>query len=213
MTNHYREHHAGRKARRRFLQIYPELARKDPGADMPVPDRLLPKWKAKWLVNRLKLSQMIGLLLYLNREELLSSGGQERLLYLQAKAPFSAIAAGLEFARRLEKEKKLISDFGHQLIELNRRPQSKRFRRYEVSRIGVGYRDKGTLPAESDRARRKADQENFVFLADLPAEMQSMMMRLFPNSVEGEWLDLNELDLTMKIEDLSPSDHQLLFHR
>jgi hypothetical protein len=162
-----------------------------PEADMPVPDRLFPRGKSKWLTDRLKLSQRIGLLLFLNREELLSPGGQERLLYLQSKAPFSAIEAGLVFAQRLSSELKLQSDFRHQMIELNRRPQSKRFRRYETSRIGVGYRDKGTLPEVSTVYRRRADEESFVLIEDLPVEMFLYISAHCPDSVvDGTWLDL-----------------------
>jgi hypothetical protein len=169
----------------------PKDLRKIPEADMPVPDRLFPKGKSKWLTDRLKLSQRIGLLLFLNRENLLSEGGQERLLYLQSKAPFSAIEAGLAFAQRLSIEKKLQSDFKHQMIELNRRPQSKRFRRHETSRIGVGYRDKGTLPEESSIFRRRADEESFVLIDDLPPEMFIFISEHCPNSVvDGTWLDL-----------------------
>lgn len=180
---------------------------------MPVPDRLLSKRKSQILLRRLKLSQSIGLLVYMNRIEVLSPGGQERLFYLQSKSPYSALEAGLKFAQRLQKERKLKSDFIHQCIELNRRPQSKRFRRYEVSRIGVGYRDKGTLPEESSLARRRAEEENFVLLADLPIEIVTMVARLFPSTMEGEWLDVGELDTLMKIDDLSPSDRRFLLSR
>lgn len=162
-------------------------------AEMPVPDRLLPKWKSKYLWNKLKLSQQIGILLYLNRKEHLSSGGKERLLYLQAKASFEAIEAGLKFAQRLERETKLQSDFKHQLREANRRPQSKRFRRYEQSRIGVGYRDKGTLPEKSDSARRKSISESWIHLQSIPEQIGSYFQSCLPEAVEGDWLDLSAL--------------------
>lgn len=185
--------------------------RRIPEADMPVPDRLLPKGKLRMLVHRLKLSQAIGLLLYLNREELLSSGGKERLLFLQSKAPFSAIEAGLRFAQRLEIEKKLQSDFKHQMIELNRRPHSRRYRRYEASRIGIGYRDKGTLPKEIHRGIRPANEEAFVFFEDLPRDLQERITGTFPTTREGEWVDWEELDSLMKINGHGSLDRQLLF--
>lgn len=162
-------------------------------ADVPVPDRLLPKGKSKILWNRLRLSQQIGLLLFLNRKEALSSGGKERLLYLQAKASFEAIEAGLKFAQRLEREKKLQSDFKHQLREANRRPQSKRFRRFEKSRIGVGYRDNGTLPDKSESARRKSIEESWLHLDQVPEEIGSYFRSHLPSAVEGDWLDLTAL--------------------
>jgi len=162
-------------------------------ADMPVPDRLLPKWKTKVLLHQLKLSQQIGLLLWLNREDLLSKGGEERLLYLQRRATIVAIQAGLRFAQRLSEEEKLQSDFKHQMIELNRRPQSKRFRKSEVSRIGVGYRDKGTLPEISMRPRLLANEEQWVFFSDFNSSQQRFISLNVPTAVEGEWVDLEIL--------------------
>jgi hypothetical protein len=168
--------------------------RNKPEAEVPVPDRLFPKAKSKWLVDRLKMSQRIGLLLFLNRIGQLSPGGEERLLYLQQRAPFSAIEAGLAFAQRLLSEKKLKSDFKHQIIELNRRPQSKHFRRYETSRIGIGYRDKGTLPEESSIFRRRADEDSFVLIEDLPVELFLYVAEQIPDSVvDGTWLDLGTI--------------------
>lgn len=203
-----------RRIKQKFLKFHSTLDSKTKSeADMPVPDRLLSKQKSKWLLQRLKLSQHIGLLMFMSRIGVLSPGGQERLFYLQSRAPFSAIEAGLRFAQRLLKDEKLQSDLKHQMFELNRRPQSKRFRRYEVSRIGVGYRDKGTLPEISSLARRRAEEENFVLLADLPIEIVTMVARLFPTTMEGEWLDVGELDTLMKIDDLSPSDRRFLLSR
>lgn len=172
-----------------------------PEADIPVPDRLLPKWKSKNLWNQLKLSQQIGLLLWLNRQTALSEGGKERLLYLQAKASFEAIEAGLRFARRLSQEEKLRSDFKHQLVEANRRPQSKRYRKFERSRIGVGYRDKGTLPDDSEAARRKAIKDSWLSLHNIPEEIGSYFRSQLPEAVEGDWLDLSALAEHCSVQD------------
>jgi len=200
-----------RRKLQKVLHIGPNFEpRNETEAEVPVPDRLFSKRKSQWLVRRLKLSQAIGLLLYLNREEVLSPGGKERLLYLQARAPFSALEAGMKFALRLCEEEKLQSDFRHQLIELNRRPQSKRYRRYEVSRIGVGYRDKGTLPKSHTLGRNEAQEENFVFYSDLPRDLQEYVA-LFPTTREGEWVDWEELDRLMKVNDHGSLDRQLLF--
>lgn len=164
-----------------------------PEAEVPVPDRLLPKGRSQELVFRLKLSQKIGLLLFLNRDGLLSEGGKERLLYLQRKASEEALIAGMKFSTRLSREKKLQSDFRHQIVELNRRPQSKRFRTTESRRIGVGYRDKGTLPAVSSRARREASSDNWVPLQSFPDEVSGILETLFPQLVEDEEFDLSGL--------------------
>jgi hypothetical protein len=149
-------------------------------------------------VGKLKLSQKIGILIWLNRENLLTLGGRERLLYLQAKASFEALEAGLKFARRLSETKKLQSDFRHQMRELNRRPQSKRFRQTETRRIGVGYRDKGMLPPESLKARRRAQEDSFIPRWILPEEVIEVIQNSVPSALteDGEWVDLSELSRT-----------------
>jgi hypothetical protein len=170
-------------------------------ADIPVPDRLLPKSEYQRLVSRLKLSQKIGLLLWLNRCGFLSLGGRERLLYLQAKASFEALEAGLRFAQRLTKEVKLQSDFKHHMRELNRRPQSKRYRRSEVRRIGVGYRDKGMLPEFSSRARQDAQRESFIPSSLIPNQLRQILLALLPScfTEEGDWIDLTEVSQDLRV--------------
>jgi len=174
---------------------YRTESERDSEADIPVPDRLLPRAISRRLVGALKLSQMVGLLLWLNREGLITLGGRERLLYLQAKASFEALEASLRFARRLTEEVKLQSDFRHQMRELNRRPQSKHFRQSEPRRIGVGYRDKGMLPEVSLRARRQAWEESFV-PAELVPRLTFGAIRLFHTAAlteDEEWVDLSML--------------------
>lgn len=179
-------------------------------ADIPVPDRLLPKWKSRLLVEKLKLSQKIGLLLYLNEEGLLSEGGKERLLYLQKSASEEALIAGIKWRTRLSKERKLVSDFRHQLRELNRRPQSKRFRRTETSRIGVGYRDKGTLPDISERARRRSTEESWINLDDLPESFLTIMFSDLYQFVEENWFDLGSFTRFLQDEGKRPEVIKLL---
>lgn len=177
------------------LSDYRTESERDSEADVPVPDRLLPKHQSKRLVDSLKLSQKVGLLLWLNREGLITLGGRERLLYLQAKASFEALEAGLKFARRLSENEKLQSDFRHQMRELNRRPQSRRFRQSEARRIGVGYRDKGTLPGNSSGARTAAWRDAFVPSALVPQLTFSAIHLTNPPAVteDGEWVDLSLL--------------------
>lgn len=186
-------------------------AERETEADIPVPDRLLPKSEYARLVSALKLSQKIGLLVWLNREGLLTLGGKERLLYLQAKASFEALEAGLRFAQRLSREKKLQSDFQHQMRELNRRPQSKRFRQSEQRRIGVGYRDKGTLPGNSQSARVSAQKEAFVHVGLIPQPVLEILLRHLPTCLtdDGEWVDLSEVPGTFGSE-VTPEESQLL---
>lgn len=180
---------------------YMSESEKETEADIPVPDRLLSKREYLRLVGTLKLSQKIGLLLWLNRSDLLSLGGKERLLYLQAKASFEALEAGLRFAQRLSKEEKLQSDFKHHMRELNRRPQSKRYRQSEVRRIGVGYRDKGMLPEFSSRARRLAQEESFIPSSQIPREIVELLQKLQPAcfTEEGDWIDLSEISQDLRV--------------
>lgn len=174
------------------LSDYRTETERDSEADIPVPDRLLPRRKSQELVRMLKLGQMIGLLLWLNRENLITLGGRERLLYLQAKASFEALEAGLRFARRLTQEEKLRSDFRHQMRELNRRPQSKHFRQSEARRIGVGYRDKGMLPGSSSGARSAAQRDAYVPGHLVPRILLGAIQTVMPAclTADKEWVDL-----------------------
>jgi len=175
------------------LSDYRTESEKDSEADIPVPDRLLPRRRSQELVRMLKLSQMVGILIWLNRENLITLGGRERLLYLQAKASFEALEAGLRFARRLTKEEKLRSDFRHQMRELNRRPQSKHFRQSEARRIGVGYRDKGMLPDSSSGARTAAQKDSFIPSHLVPALLLGAIQTVTPEflTADKEWVDLS----------------------
>jgi len=179
--------------------------------EVPVPDRLHKKSFSGILVNSLKLSQKIGLLLWMNKNGSLSSGGKERLLYLQRKASEEAIIAGLKFSSRLTVEKKLQSDFKPHMVELNRRPQSRRFRVSEKRRIGVGYRDKGTLPDLNSRSRNRAQEDSFVFQGDLPEELVELIKVLIPTSLEGEWIDLEEIG--RKVSAIPPKEQSLLLNQ
>jgi len=136
---------------------------------------------------------MVGILLWLNRENLITLGGRERLLYLQSKASFEALEAGLRFARRLTLEEKLRSDFRHQMRELNRRPQSKHFRQSEARRIGVGYRDKGMLPDPSSGARTAAQKETYIPSHLVPSILLGAIQTVMPAclTADREWVDLS----------------------
>jgi hypothetical protein len=175
------------------LSDYRTESERDSEADIPVPDRLLPRRRSLELVRKLKLSQMVGLLLWLNRENLITLGGRERLLYLQSKASFEALEAGLRFARRLTKEEKLRSDFRHQMRELNRRPQSKHFRQSEARRIGVGYRDKGMLPENSSGARTAAQKDSYIPSHLVPKILLGAIQTVMPTclTADKEWVDLS----------------------
>jgi hypothetical protein len=156
----------------------------------------------------LKLSQQIGLLLWLNRHDLLSVRGEERLLFLQSKAPLGALDAGLKFVIRLEQEPKLRSDLYHWMVVLNCFPSTKRFRAFQARRMGIGYRDKGTLPSTSVAARREAETGAWVHQSQIPDSVRSLLF-LQPSLSEGEWVDLPELVLFLQ-QAWTPEDLHLL---
>lgn len=182
-----------REAWNYVLSDYRTESERDSEADIPVPDRLLPRRRSLELVRKLKLSQMVGILIWLNRAELITLGGRERLLYLQSKASFEALEAGLRFARRLTREEKLRLDFKHQMRELNRRPQSKHFRQSEARRIGVGYRDKGMLPENSSGARTAAQKDSYIPAHLVPKILLGAIQSVMPSSLtaDKEWVDLS----------------------
>jgi len=156
----------------------------------------------------LRLSQQIGLLLWMNRKDLLSTRGEERLLFLQSRAPWGALEAGMQFALRVDEEEKLQHDLFHWMVLLNCFPSSRRLRSFRARRIGIGYRDKGTLPSVSVGARRNADSAAWVHRDSLP---ESLGPLLDPASslTEGEWVDLPELVQFLRTG-LAPEDLRLL---
>lgn len=161
-----------------------------------VPEHPTTKRNRAWnVVVRMKLSQKIGFLLFLHRTGQLSLGGLVRLEFLQEKASEEALIAGIKFCQRLTEDEKLFSDFRIARILLDRLPKSRRFQRSQTRRIGVGYRDKGTLPEISSGARRKADEENFIYFDDLPDFLQLEVKKMYPSALKGngEWLDLQKI--------------------
>jgi hypothetical protein len=158
----------------------------------------------------LRLSQQIGCLLWLNRNDLLSTRGEERLLFLQSRAPWGALEAGMAFAQRLSVEEKLILDLYHWMVSLNCFPSTRKLRTFRARRIGIGYRDKGTLPSSSAGARKRATMDAWVQMENLP-ELVRTFPGLPPDLVEGEWVDLPGLTSFLRTG-LSPEDLRLLLN-
>jgi hypothetical protein len=166
--------------------------------------------KAGLVSEKLGLGQQIGILLWMNRVDLLSTKGEERLLFLQSKAPWGALDAGMRFARRLEESNKLQLDFYPYMVVLNCHPSTKRLRAFrQTSRIGVGYRDKGTLPSLSTGPRTRATEDAWVLLEDVPEKMRSLLESM-PELIEGEWVDLSALAELLQSGSVSEGFHSLL---
>jgi len=141
----------------------------------------------------LKLSQEIGILIWCNRKEIITSKGEERLLFLQSKSSFEALESGLKFARRLEENEKLQHDYYHDMVDLNTRPSSRRLRLHrENSRIGIGYRDKGTLPSPSALGQRYANQGDWIHRDSAIELISALQLTLPSDSLEDEWMELAE---------------------
>lgn len=139
--------------------------------------------------GRIRLSQQVGILLWLNDHSLLDEfGGARRLLRLQRQASLEALVAALKFRERLHSTPKMQRDFFHHAVFLNRymsgpsdyAPPFKR-------RMGVGYRDKGSLPEPSNSARKSAAKSVWFFTEDLGVELADGFPR------EGDWVDLSEI--------------------
>ena len=160
-------------------------------ADVPVPEGLLPKSRRSELVRRLKRSQRLGILVWLESIGRITLGGRARLSSLLEGSSVEAILAGQKFSLRLSQSDKLQLDFRHVARELNTRPRSGAFRRKEKRRIGVGYRDKGTLPSFSSRERQMAQQEAWVPTEGIPDYTLAAISSIAPFvlSEDGDHLD------------------------
>jgi hypothetical protein len=53
--------------------------------------------------------------------------------------------------------------------------------------MGVGYRDKGSLPEPSNSARKRAESSVWFYTEDIGVELADG----FPQ--EGDWVDLSEI--------------------
>jgi len=53
--------------------------------------------------------------------------------------------------------------------------------------MGVGYRDKGSLPEPSNSARKRAEASVWFFTEDVGVELADGFPR------EGDWVDLSEI--------------------
>lgn len=169
-------------------------------ADVPVPDNLLPETQIRELVRRLKRSQKVGLLMWLESIGRITLGGRARLLSLQEGSSVEALLAARKFFARISSEKKLQKDFSHCMRFLNSRPRSATFRRTQKRRIGVGYRDKGTLPSFSSGARQDAHKAAWILREDVNEFTVNAIQSIAPFtfSDDGEFLDSHALAQYLK---------------
>lgn len=148
--------------------------------------------KALWI--RQKLSGKIAILLFLQRGGVLPPKAQEVLLDLLQKAPLSAIEQIPARVQRLEEDERFYSSQIKECsyaLTLRKAPASKL---PEPRRIAVGYRDKGTCPDNSSRAREKAIEESWINLNDVHMVLAGFLQDEFPQAVEGSFFDLSFLE-------------------
>jgi hypothetical protein len=169
-------------------------------ADVPVPADLLPLSVRSRILGGLRKSQKVGLLLWLESRGVLTLGGRERFLFLQNGASEEALLAGMRFFNRLSNSEKLRQDFKHALREINSRPTSSSFRTKVARRIGVGYRDKGTLPKSSSSARKLATMESWVPTESLPDYTLRAIQSIAPFSLSEDEMFLDSCVLTQYLK-------------
>lgn len=162
-------------------------------AEDSVPEHLRDTGKELQQLKRARLSQKLGVLTYLINLGSNNLNVILRLQKLQSISSIEAIQSGLLFARKLEKNPKLVSDNRHliqyflsttyRLKEPKKPPFKNRIR---------GYRDKGTLPDESQKARNKAQEEGWIDLRGLESvSVQEFLREHLPETLfEGNSLYL-----------------------
>jgi len=139
--------------------------------------------------GQLRLSKSIGLLLWMNDHDLLDeTGGIRRLAKLQRRASYEALVAACQFREFLHSNPRARRALVHHARVLNAHcwGPAEYFRPYK-RRIGVGYRDKGTLPETSSRARLEVERSGWFFTEDIGFELADGFPR------EGDWVDLSEI--------------------
>jgi hypothetical protein len=145
--------------------------------------------------GKLPLGKCIGLLLWLNDHDFLSDwGGARRLVRFQRRASLETLLSAIAFRESLNRTPKKQCDFFHHAVVLNAPFFEKLTQRASKRRIGIGYRDKGTLPNPSTRARLDADKAAWFPIEDIGFELADGFPR------EGDWVDLSAI-LTQTIPD------------
>jgi hypothetical protein len=123
-----------------------------------------------WDKPTIQLSALLGM----ENQGSLSIGGMRRLKQMLASQPTSVIAAALSRKEKIQND----PSFGMLRAWANRNcPVRKKFHRPEKNRIGVGYRDKGSLLPSHHRGRRLPEEFMFYlgekkeWISSLPQEL------------------------------------------
>lgn len=167
-----------------FLKIVVE-------AEVPVPECLRNRSKELATVSSLKVSQKVGILLYLLEMNPHHENLCLRMAHLQSIASLEAILSGVRFRDRLKNDKKFAQDNKHNFFYFISNFFSKRkWRKPRMARIR-GYRDKGTLPDQNLRSRRKAQKEAYMSILPFEEKTVEFLKENLPDSAfEGDQIDL-----------------------
>jgi len=160
-------------------------------AEVPVPDHLRDRSKELATVSNLKISQKIGIVLFLLEMNPHHENLCLRLAHLQSIASLEAILSGVRFRDRLKNDEKFVSDNRHNFFYFLSKFFSRRdWRKPRLTRIR-GYRDKGTLPDQNLRSRRKAQKESYMSILPFDEKTVEFLKENLPSSAfEGDQIDL-----------------------
>lgn len=120
--------------------------------DRTLPSDFLSVRKSGWM----KPSIQLGALLYLESRGELTLHGKRRLHRLLRNISSQEVEASQRHKERISKSPK---SFGVLLRWIQRPLSFQSFKRRERRRIGVGYRDKGSLPPSHSQGRRERPDE------------------------------------------------------
>jgi hypothetical protein len=142
----------------------------------------------------LSLSKQVGLLLKVNAMHGLTTWQYRRLQSLTKQLNPEGLIAAKNFAERLRPE--VFRSLQPWVIWLSRpRRGPAEYHKPEKRRIGVGYTDKGTLPAPSTRERKDAIKLAWLFGEDFPGGWWlglGMLPLYLRGEQEGDWFILSQ---------------------
>jgi hypothetical protein len=166
-------------------------------SDRTLPDDTYKVIKSGWI----KPSIQLGALLYLRSRGDLTLGGKRRLHRLLNRISPEEVFAAL---RHQEKISKSPQSFEVLLRWIQRPLHLRQYFRKERRRIGVGYRDKGSLPPSHSRNRVFGEQgllylgEEKEFLSELPKFQSHLVgvngILLFHHVSDGWWRILSPFE-------------------
>jgi len=127
--------------------------------------------KSGWEKPTVQLAALLGM----ERDGFLSLGGKRRLIQMLASQPTSVIAAALRRRDRISSDPsfEILRSWANRPFSVKRSPP-----KIERRRIGVGYRDKGSLLPSHMRGRR-LPEGHLIFLGESKEWISSLPQQLY----------------------------------